>query len=735
MHLTVRDLRRTCILSSACWAAWVAVSVLFIGLYAAERRNNNPEPPFVNVSIHARTHDSFVDELYWIGAPVEEMRVGEEKNVSFLLRSSSGTTVRNYNTLNDKSQFMQKGIRKGLDMIDVGSFVVNRTTTGLVFGKTTCNVKEECEFTPTNPSNLMYDPLPKIFMYGVPDDRLVKEEVRPILMSFAVSDHALVYVKEDSITLRLEEGYYKLYGGSLGGEIHELSGYHVYGWEHERKNAVLNLQGEFVPVTISTFEVVGTAKFDPAMSFPTIHIEFSVIGNFDISSILPSRNGTDLYSVVIDIDADATLCDHSVTNAFDSAETRDQFWAFFAGSEPINFGIAKTAETIATRTRIIQTILKSPPGEVRVAWRIVHRGLEGSCMKAVSAAFTAFYKVLNAFFSFFWKIVEVVVPVFTDVVVDTTEDVAAAAGGPVAEGAVLSTEAEQDASIDESEEEGFAVVGNRVKSCFANMGKVAASKACNVAYGVGVDILIGEAITNPISEKIGLSEAFLENWFDTEKDAMIAAKQFCVDNNQRAPALPACFPMHSVVTCESGKKEIHEVRIGDRCLDGKMEMSDVYLLGHVDREAETSMTHISVSSGKSISMSDSHYIDTQEGIKSSKNVREGDTVWTRDGKEIVEKVSRRQERGLFNPYTESGTLLVNDISVSVHSEWFLEGVVEEKYIPSAYQLLLSPVIRLFKHSPSFLLRFNETVFEKHKCITDHTFSSFSTSVLKAALKL
>lgn len=52
------------------------------------------------------------------------------------------------------------------------------------------------------------------------------------------------------------------------------------------------------------------------------------------------------------------------------------------------------------------------------------------------------------------------------------------------------------------------------------------------------------------------------------------------------------------------------------------------------------------------------------------------------------------EQGLFNPLTLGGSILVNDVAASVHSEWFLDDLFDSlkltALLPAAYQIILAP---------------------------------------------
>lgn len=61
----------------------------------------------------------------------------------------------------------------------------------------------------------------------------------------------------------------------------------------------------------------------------------------------------------------------------------------------------------------------------------------------------------------------------------------------------------------------------------------------------------------------------------------------------------------------------------------------------------------------------------------------------------VSKICIVTKRGLFNPYTMTGMIIVNNVSVSTNSEWILDAIFDKfdltKWLPDMYQILLYPL--------------------------------------------
>jgi hypothetical protein len=57
------------------------------------------------------------------------------------------------------------------------------------------------------------------------------------------------------------------------------------------------------------------------------------------------------------------------------------------------------------------------------------------------------------------------------------------------------------------------------------------------------------------------------------------------------------------------------------------------------------------------------------------------------------------KQGVYNPFTLGGTIIVNGVVASSHSDWFLDSVFEAMgvthWLPAAYQLILLPARVLY----------------------------------------
>jgi hypothetical protein len=71
-------------------------------------------------------------------------------------------------------------------------------------------------------------------------------------------------------------------------------------------------------------------------------------------------------------------------------------------------------------------------------------------------------------------------------------------------------------------------------------------------------------------------------------------------------------------------------------------------------------------------------------------------VWSRgeDGRTALDRVVRAETRvavGAYNPLTMNGTIVVDGVVASAHSDWFLDGLVPADTEAKVYQAVLAPV--------------------------------------------
>lgn len=121
---------------------------------------------------------------------------------------------------------------------------------------------------------------------------------------------------------------------------------------------------------------------------------------------------------------------------------------------------------------------------------------------------------------------------------------------------------------------------------------------------------------------------------------------------------------------------------------------------------------------RAIELSSKHFIQASKSKSSgdwaaaaqvrAHDVQPGDFVWIEANARVkAARVASKEtvaKSGLWAPYTASGTIVVDGVAASVHSEWYLDGVFDAigrpDLLPQVYQA--SPV-------PPFACRFRRVV--------------------------
>lgn len=186
-----------------------------------------------------------------------------------------------------------------------------------------------------------------------------------------------------------------------------------------------------------------------------------------------------------------------------------------------------------------------------------------------------------------------------------------------------------------------------------------------------------------------------------------------------------CFPSEAIVETPEGKKPIYALEIGDFALSHEG-FSEVYLLGHADNESVAEYLRLTTDNGTSIRLSKEHFIESNGRYVYAKDVKKGDRLAY--GERVI-GIEKEKAKGLWNPFTIAGTIVVDGVLASCHSDWFLESLPEwmrpsRHLIPAIYQTVMGPARHIHKRNRAWVRRFTES-FEG-KAIGEHSL----TDVLK-----
>ncbi|MGD9509143.1 MAG: hypothetical protein AB7I59_24475 [Geminicoccaceae bacterium] len=177
----------------------------------------------------------------------------------------------------------------------------------------------------------------------------------------------------------------------------------------------------------------------------------------------------------------------------------------------------------------------------------------------------------------------------------------------------------------------------------------------------------------------------------------------------------SCFPAEATVAMADGTmRRMDELRIGDRVAvmrpDGTRGFDEIYLFAHKDAVATSQYLRLTLASGRELALSPRHFIPVasdaaatwqQRVVKAANEVGIGDVVWyeTVDGataSAAVTAIATEARTGLFNPLTLGGTILVDGVAASAHSDWFLDGVLSPAGQDVVYQAMFLPVRALYR---------------------------------------
>lgn len=249
------------------------------------------------------------------------------------------------------------------------------------------------------------------------------------------------------------------------------------------------------------------------------------------------------------------------------------------------------------------------------------------------------------------------------------------------------------------------------------VGQIATTAAVSVGAGVACYFSFGTACAPAVTFAAGTTTS-------------LASCEITAANNN------GCFPGDAEVFTPTGKASIGDIKVGDQVATaitekGAMQYEIVYFLGHDDANAYSTFYRIemnpvgeemergTVDHATAVEMTAFHFVPvlvpshnshTENWVNTrAKDIRVGDIILalTQDAdrpkgltRHNVTAVNVVQKRGLFNPYTMSGRILVNNVSVSTHSEWILDPFFDAlgltSWLPNMYQLILSP-LRMLVH--------------------------------------
>jgi hypothetical protein len=192
----------------------------------------------------------------------------------------------------------------------------------------------------------------------------------------------------------------------------------------------------------------------------------------------------------------------------------------------------------------------------------------------------------------------------------------------------------------------------------------------------------------------------------------------------------SCFPAHARVLLRDGTAlPMSSLQLGQevavRGRDGALSYEPVYAWGHRERRAMTQFTQLDLirmvehssdlrhGQGRAaqLELTPGHFAmvtvtaaQTKPVLKRASDVVVGDVMWVVDNAtqaqafgtwHVVAVRHGVHAVGIYNPYTLSGTIVVNGVVASCHSEWFADATFDALglspgWLPGLYQAALAP---------------------------------------------
>lgn len=190
---------------------------------------------------------------------------------------------------------------------------------------------------------------------------------------------------------------------------------------------------------------------------------------------------------------------------------------------------------------------------------------------------------------------------------------------------------------------------------------------------------------------------------------------------------PPCFPGSRRVTLSNGKKvSMEHLQTGDEVLTidqatGETRFSPIYMWGHRDAETVSDFYEVSTESGAKLVLSTDHYMYVSEGgcdgatlstatTLSPTLVKVGQGAWVmKEDAPIcsaITDIKKAKHKGLFNPMTLTGTIVVDGVIASCYSESHAFPIESNlrammnaenvaRYAPSFHHAILAPARQLY----------------------------------------
>eukprot|EP00178_Gracilaria_changii_P026703 TRINITY_DN823_c0_g1_i1.p1 TRINITY_DN823_c0_g1~~TRINITY_DN823_c0_g1_i1.p1 ORF type:complete len:498 (-),score=82.24 TRINITY_DN823_c0_g1_i1:991-2484(-) len=165
---------------------------------------------------------------------------------------------------------------------------------------------------------------------------------------------------------------------------------------------------------------------------------------------------------------------------------------------------------------------------------------------------------------------------------------------------------------------------------------------------------------------------------DEEDSAEESSESFGIEVNNGESL---CFPGDAQVEMADGSfKNMDELSVGDEVRVGN-KFSRVFMFTHSKAETITRFLQLLTKSGRKLSLTSGHMLYVNGIIRAAEQVQVGDYLSLVDGIDQVVKISTVVKKGLFNPQTVHGDIVVNGLLTSTYTSAIDTKVAHSMLLP------------------------------------------------------
>jgi len=184
------------------------------------------------------------------------------------------------------------------------------------------------------------------------------------------------------------------------------------------------------------------------------------------------------------------------------------------------------------------------------------------------------------------------------------------------------------------------------------------------------------------------------------EDKVRISQTFGTNETCKSPFIPRsaaglCFPANALVQTKSrGVVTMEDLKVGDDVLVGKGKLfSKIFMFTHRTKNILETFISLETELGYAIHLTRGHMLYVNGYLTRAENVKLGDKLLDAEGiSSRVVRITSTMKRGLYNPQTEHGDIIVNGIVCSTYTD---------AVVPSVGHALLSP-LRMLKYATANL---------------------------------